>query len=56
MWPACYTQEEIAEAIGCDQTTITRIITDFMQNGKYADMHKIPAENLKASAQKIKEI
>jgi transposase len=29
MWLACYTQEEIAETVGCDQATVTRLCSQY---------------------------
>jgi predicted transcriptional regulator len=40
MWLACYTQEEIAEEVGCDQKTATNVIDDFRKNGDLADFPK----------------
>lgn len=37
---------EIAEAVGCDQATIQRVLNDFMQNGKLAESHKAAADHL----------
>uniref|UniRef100_A0A6H1Z970 Putative methyltransferase n=1 Tax=viral metagenome TaxID=1070528 RepID=A0A6H1Z970_9ZZZZ len=41
MWLACYTQEEVAEAVGCTQPTVKGIIDDFIklvsENQNYKD-------------------
>ena len=44
-WLACHTQEEIAEAIGTDHSTVSRAL-DFVQNGNLAEMHKPAASHL----------
>jgi len=42
LWLACHTQEEIAEAVGCDQPHVAEIIG----NGKVADSNKPAATHL----------
>jgi len=37
LWLACYTQEEIAEAVGCSQSEVDR---HFTQNGTFANLGK----------------
>ena len=32
MWLACYTEEEIAEAVGVDQSTINRQVTELCKS------------------------
>lgn len=39
MWMACYTQEEIAAAVGIDQSTAARRVADLMQNGRASELH-----------------
>ena len=39
MWMRCHTQQEIADAVGVEQSTATRRIADFMQNGQVSDLH-----------------
>jgi transcriptional regulator with XRE-family HTH domain len=39
-WMACHTQEEIAEAVGCDQKTVSRLLEPFRQNGQMSEMPK----------------
>ena len=43
MWLACYTQEEIAEKEGIDQSIVSDMTKDFMDFGKLADSHKVAA-------------
>lgn len=44
MWLACYTQEEIAEAVNMDKSSVSRIIDkDLLQNGQLSDLQQINA-------------
>lgn len=44
MWLACYTQEEIAEAVNMDKASISRIIDkNLLQNGHLSDLQQINA-------------
>jgi hypothetical protein len=40
LWMQCYTQEQIAELVGIDHATTSRITNKFMQNGKSAKITK----------------
>lgn len=40
LWMACHTQEEIAEAIGEEQKSVSREMQGFSQNGSFAEMTK----------------
>lgn len=40
MWLACYTEDEIAEAVGIDQKTVNREIETFSQNGSASELTK----------------
>jgi hypothetical protein len=37
LWLACYTQEEIAQAVSCDKASVSRFLDDLLQDGKLAD-------------------
>ena len=39
MWMACHTQQEIAEAVGVDQSVVSDKIADFMGNDQMTDSH-----------------
>lgn len=43
---ACYTQEEVAEAVGCDQSVVSDLVKGFMDFGKLAESHKAAANHL----------
>lgn len=45
MWLACSTQEEIAEAVECDQATAKRTADDFMQSVLKNQTHKSAASH-----------
>jgi DNA-binding MarR family transcriptional regulator len=38
MWMRCYTQQEIADAVGMEQNTISNKIADFSKNGQVSDI------------------
>ena len=40
LWMACYTQQEIADAMGIERSVITRKIESLVQNGKASEMHQ----------------
>lgn len=40
MWLACYTQQEIADALGCDRVEVTRLIDSFVHNGESSVLNK----------------
>lgn len=40
LWLACWTQQEIAEAVGAPQKTIDDVIASFSENGKPANLAK----------------
>ncbi len=43
---ACYTQQEIAEAVNADQGDVSRMAKGFMEFGNLADSHKPAASHL----------
>lgn len=45
LWLSCHTQEEIAEEVGCDQATTSRICDEFMQKVLENQMHKAAADH-----------
>jgi DNA-binding IclR family transcriptional regulator len=49
MWMACYTQEEIAEAVGCDKASVNRVLDDLLQDGKLSDSQQASAFHLTVS-------
>jgi len=46
MWLACYTQEEIAEAVGIERSTVTKMAEEFVKIGNLAENHKAAANHL----------
>lgn len=40
MWLACHTQEEIAEALNCDRSLISKMEEQFVNFGNPAIFHK----------------
>lgn len=40
MWLACYTQEEIAEAVDLERSTVTKMTDEFVNIGRLAENHK----------------
>ena len=45
MWMACYTQEEIAEAVGITQQAVAKMSEDFTNFGNLADSCKPAASH-----------
>lgn len=44
LWLACYTQDEIAQIVGCsDKSIVSRVIDDLLQNGDSAKLQQSPA-------------
>jgi hypothetical protein len=44
-WLACYTQEQIAEAVGCTHKTVSVLLASFVQNGQVTEMYKTAVDD-----------